>query len=130
MLSSQSGVSESPKPGCSGTITSNFCASSAMNGSHLPAPPRHAEQQRAAGAAAHQPDAAAADRKHRRRKVHHGGSLEIGSEGVKEVSVIPGPRAARNPESITTGGDYGFRLDAEPVIGPATSGRTRWRNPE
>jgi len=26
--------------------------------------------------------------------------------------------------------DYGFRARAEPVIGPATSGRTRWRAPE
>ena len=52
MLSSQSGVSDSPKPGCSGAMTSNFCASCCMNGrtlapdapckttSGLPAPPR------------------------------------------------------------------------------------------
>jgi hypothetical protein len=50
--------------------------------------------ERAAGPATHQPDAAASDRKHRRRKIHHGSSLRFGSGGVKEVSVIPGPRAA------------------------------------
>src|SRR5215471_1257046 len=32
MVSSQSGVSDSPKPGCSGAITSNFAASVFMNG--------------------------------------------------------------------------------------------------
>ena len=53
--------------------------------------------ERAAGAATHQPDAAASDRKHRRRKIHHGGSLRFGSNGVKAVRVIPGPRVARRP---------------------------------
>ncbi len=38
MVSSQSGVSESLKPGCCGTITSNFAASDCMNGSQAPAP--------------------------------------------------------------------------------------------
>ncbi len=39
MVSSQSGVSEAPKPGCSGTITSCRAARSAMYGSQPPAPP-------------------------------------------------------------------------------------------
>src|SRR5271154_6069390 len=52
MLSSHSGVSDSPKPGCSGAMTSNFSASCCMTGrtvapdapckttSGMPAPPR------------------------------------------------------------------------------------------
>ncbi len=39
MVSSHSGVSDSPKPGCSGAITSNFFASRAMQGSQIPTPP-------------------------------------------------------------------------------------------
>ena len=39
MVSSHGGVSEPPKPGCSGTITSNVAASRAMKGSQIPAPP-------------------------------------------------------------------------------------------
>src|SRR5262245_5804195 len=39
MVSSHAGVSDWPKPGCSGTITSNFFASLAMAGSQMPAPP-------------------------------------------------------------------------------------------
>src|SRR4029453_151494 len=38
MVSSQSGVSDAPNPGCSGTITSNLSASDRMNGSQAPAP--------------------------------------------------------------------------------------------
>ena len=56
-------------------------------------------------------------------------------EGVSISIVIPGRRAAPGPESITTGGpttthsSYGFRIAAEPVIGPRVA-RTRWRRPE
>src|SRR5262245_5362061 len=38
MVSSQSGVSDAPKPGCSGTITSHLSASERMKGSQAPAP--------------------------------------------------------------------------------------------
>ncbi len=38
MLSSQSGVSDAPKPGCSGTIRSYFSASMSMNGSQRGTP--------------------------------------------------------------------------------------------
>jgi hypothetical protein len=52
--------------------------------------------------------------------------------------VIPGRAEGASPGSITAKAtatmgddcDYGFRIAAEPVIGPATSGRTRWRLPE
>ena len=39
MVSSHSGVSEAPNPGCSGASTSNRLANSAMQGSQMPAPP-------------------------------------------------------------------------------------------
>ena len=62
MLSSQSGMSEPPKPGCSGTITSKRCDSVSQNGSQADGAARAVqEQQRLAAAAAHQAGLAAGD---------------------------------------------------------------------